>query len=129
MLKDVIRKPHVRRRLETNLLAGLIVADFEQPGDVAAAKRLDVSGDLVQRQHHVLETAYDSLAPSPQALLGRIACFRSDEAATRVERASEVAEHREQVANVDVVIAETGRLSLDISIRSNEGKGSRSGEV
>ena len=59
------------------LLAGLIVADFQQPGDVAAARRLDVSGDLVQRRHHVLETAYDSLAPSRRALLGRIACFRS----------------------------------------------------
>ncbi len=63
--------------LSLSLLAGLVVGDFQQPGDIAAAKRLDVSGDLVQRQHHVLETAYDSLAPSRQALLGRIACFRS----------------------------------------------------
>ena len=53
------------------------MGDFEQPGDIAAAKRLDVSGDLVQRQHHVLEAAYDSLTPSRRALLGRIACFRS----------------------------------------------------
>jgi len=59
------------------LLGGLIVGDFQQPGDIAAAKRLDVSGNLVQRQHHVLQTAYDSLAPSRQAILGRIACFRS----------------------------------------------------
>lgn len=63
--------------LSLRLLAGLVVGDFQQPGDIAAAKRLDVSGDLIQRQHHVLETAYDSLAPSRQALLGRIACFRS----------------------------------------------------
>ncbi len=63
--------------LSLRLLAGLIVGDFQQPGDSAAAKRLDVSGDLIQRQHHVLETAYDSLAPSRQALLGRVACFRS----------------------------------------------------
>ncbi len=46
----------------------MILGDFEQPGDVAAAKRLDVSDDLVQCQHHVLETAYESLAPSRQAL-------------------------------------------------------------
>ena len=69
--------PYGYHPLSLSLLAGLIVRDFQQPGDVAAAKRLDVSGDLVQRQHHVLQTAYDSLAPSPQALLGRIACFRS----------------------------------------------------
>lgn len=59
------------------LLAGLIIGDFQQPGDIAAAKRLNVSGDLVQRQHHVLEQAYDSLAPAQQKLLGSIACFRS----------------------------------------------------
>jgi len=69
--------PYGYHPLSLCLLAGLIVRDLQQPGDIAAARRLDVSGDLVQRQHHVLQTAYDSLAPSPQALLGRIACFRS----------------------------------------------------
>ncbi len=69
--------PYGYHPLSLRLLAGLIVRDFQQPGDVAAARRLDVSGDLVQRQHHVLETAYNSLAASRQALLGRIACFRS----------------------------------------------------
>ncbi len=70
-------EPYGFHPLSLRLLAGLIVGDFQQPGDIAAAKRLDVSGDLVQRQHHVLETAYDSLTPTRQALLGRIACFRS----------------------------------------------------
>lgn len=69
--------PYGYHPLSLRLLAGLIVGDFAQPGDIAAATRLDVSGDLIQRQHHVLETAYDNLAPSRQALLGRIACFRS----------------------------------------------------
>ena len=69
--------PYGYHPLSLRLLAGLIVRDFEQPGDIAAAKRLDVSGDLVQRQHHVLETAYDSLTPERRALLSRIACFRS----------------------------------------------------
>jgi tetratricopeptide (TPR) repeat protein len=59
------------------LLAGLIVGDFQQPGDIAAARRLDVSGDLVQHQHHVLEAAYNSLTPARKSLLSRIACFRS----------------------------------------------------
>ncbi len=70
-------EPYGYHPLSLRLLAGLIVGDFAQPGDIAAAKRLDVSGDLVQRQHHVLETAYESLPPARCALLGRIACFRS----------------------------------------------------
>jgi tetratricopeptide (TPR) repeat protein len=69
--------PYGYHPLSLGLLAGLIVGDFQMPGDIAAAQRLDVSGDLVQRQHHVLETAYDSLETTSQALLGRIACFRS----------------------------------------------------
>jgi tetratricopeptide (TPR) repeat protein len=63
--------------LSLRLLAGLIVGDFQRPGDIAAATRLDVSKDLVQHQHHVLEAAYDALAPVRRTLLSRIACFRS----------------------------------------------------
>lgn len=69
--------PYGFHPLSLCLLAGLIVGDFQQPGDIRAAQRLDVSGDLVQRQHHVLETAYDSLTPAQQTLLSRLACFRS----------------------------------------------------
>ena len=58
------------------LLAGLIVGDFEQPGDVEAARRLDVSGDLIQRQNHVLKVAYESLTPERGKLLSQIACYR-----------------------------------------------------
>ena len=53
--------PYGYHPLSLRLLAGLISSDFQQPGDIAAARRLDVSGDLVQRQHHVLETAYNNL--------------------------------------------------------------------
>jgi tetratricopeptide (TPR) repeat protein len=69
--------PYGYHPLSLRLLAGLIVSDLQQPGDIAAANRLDVSGDLIQRQHHVLEAAYNSLTPARQKLLGRIACFRS----------------------------------------------------
>jgi tetratricopeptide (TPR) repeat protein len=62
--------------LSLRLLTGVIANDLIRPNDIAAAKRLDVSGDLVQRQHHVLEQAYDSLAPARQKLLGSVACFR-----------------------------------------------------
>jgi hypothetical protein len=74
---DQACRPYGYHPLSLRLLAGLIVGDFQQPGDIAAAKRLDVSGDQVQRQHHVLETAYDSLTPARKTLLSRIACFRS----------------------------------------------------
>jgi tetratricopeptide (TPR) repeat protein len=70
-------EPYGYHPLSLRLLAGLIMTDFQQPGDIAAAKRLDVSGDLVQRQHHVLEASYDSLTHERRALLSRIACFRS----------------------------------------------------
>ncbi|MGA2060062.1 MAG: TIR domain-containing protein, partial [Thermoguttaceae bacterium] len=70
-------EPYGYHPLSLRLLAGLIVGNFQQPGDIAAAKWLDVSGDLVQRQHHVLEMAYNSLIPTRQVLLGHIACFRS----------------------------------------------------
>ncbi len=68
--------PYGYHPLSLRLLAGLVKTDMQQPGDIAAARRLDVSGDLVQRQHHVLETAYDSLPAAQQQLLSRIACFR-----------------------------------------------------
>jgi len=69
--------PYGYHPLSLALLAGLIVGDSDQPGDVAAAGRLDVSGDLVRRRHHVLKVSYESLSPSRQHLLSRIACFRS----------------------------------------------------
>ena len=69
-------EPYGYHPLSLRLLAGLVLGDFQQPGDIAAARRLDVSGDLIQRQHHVLEQAYDSLTPARRKLLGQIACFR-----------------------------------------------------
>ncbi len=63
--------------LSISLLAGLIVEDLQQPGNIAAARRLDVSGDLVQRRHHVLEQAYEGLTSVRRQLLSRIACFRN----------------------------------------------------
>ncbi|CAG0933939.1 hypothetical protein TFLX_03285 [Thermoflexales bacterium] len=62
--------------LALRLLAGLILTDPRQPGDVAATARLDVTGDLVQRHHHVLEQAYASLSTECQRLLCYLACFR-----------------------------------------------------
>ncbi|MEH2403854.1 TIR domain-containing protein [Nostoc sp.] len=78
--------------LSLRLLAGLIVQDAQQPGDIAAAARLDVTGQLVQRQHHVLQQTYDSLTPKRQNLLSQIACFRGSVA---YENLSEIAAAQE----------------------------------
>ena len=69
-------RAHGYHPLSLRLLAGMIVNDLRQPGDIAAARRLDVSGDLIQHQHHVLEQAYASLTADRHRLLSRFACFR-----------------------------------------------------
>ncbi|MEO1146893.1 MAG: toll/interleukin-1 receptor domain-containing protein [Cyanobacteria bacterium J06638_22] len=61
--------------LSLRLLAGLVLEEYDE--DIQGAKSLDVTGDLVQRQHHVLEQSYENLNPSQQQLLSQIACFRS----------------------------------------------------
>jgi tetratricopeptide (TPR) repeat protein len=63
--------------LSLRLLAGLIVADAELPGEITAAKRLEVNGDVKKWQLHVLEAAFESLLPQQKKLLSRISCFRS----------------------------------------------------
>jgi len=68
--------PYGYHPLSLRFLAGLVLRDLQKPGDIAAAQKLDISGDLVQRQHHVLEQAYENLAPWQRRLLSRIACFR-----------------------------------------------------
>ncbi len=83
--------PYGYHPLSLRLLAGLILGDLQQPGDIAVAKRLDVSGDLIQRQHHVLQQSYDTLTPARQKLLSRIACFRS---AVSYEALQALARHR-----------------------------------
>jgi len=73
---EAVCAPYGYHPLSLRLLAGLVVRDPQQPGDVAAAGHLDVSGEQVARQHHVLERAYESLAPAGRRLLSRMACFR-----------------------------------------------------
>ena len=62
--------------LSLRLLAGLIINDPQQPGDIAVATRLDISGSLIQRRSHVLSHAYEQLPASLRRLLSQIACFR-----------------------------------------------------
>lgn len=94
--------PYGYHPLGLRLLAGWIVSDLQQPGDIATAKRLDVSGDLIQRQHHVLQVAYDSLLPARKALLSRIACFRSPVTYDTLKALAETAEGSSKTLDTDL---------------------------
>ena len=63
--------------LALRLLAGMIVRDPRMRGDIQAADRHPVLRKLKAKQHHILEVAYDALDEQRQALLSRIAAFRS----------------------------------------------------
>jgi tetratricopeptide (TPR) repeat protein len=90
--------PYGYHPLSLRLLAGLILGDLQQPGDIAVATRLDVSGDQVQRQHHVLKQAYDTLTPARQMLLSHIACFRSAVSYEALQALSTTPQHPERSA-------------------------------
>ncbi|MEM9092024.1 MAG: TIR domain-containing protein [Cyanobacteria bacterium P01_F01_bin.53] len=89
--------------LSLRLLAGLVVKDFYNPGDIQATNTLDVTGNLVQRQHHVLEQSYLNLLPSRRRLLSLIACFRSPVAIRVIEKIEQTAEQTasEQEDNIE----------------------------
>ncbi len=59
--------------LSLRLLSGLIARDTRTPGDIAAAPRHDVHADLVQRQHHILDVAYNSLPIREKNLIRQVA--------------------------------------------------------
>lgn len=69
--------PYGYHPLSLRIMAGLIANDREIPGDIAVVNKLDITGDVIQDKHHVLEVAYNTLSPDQQKLLSHIACFRS----------------------------------------------------
>jgi hypothetical protein len=62
--------------LSLSLLVGLINEDHAHRGDIAAVKNLEIFEDVKARRHHVLQRAYESLAPERRDLLSKISCFR-----------------------------------------------------
>jgi hypothetical protein len=70
-------EPYGYHPLSLRILAGLIANDRESPGDIAVAGKLNITNDVIQNKHHVLEVAYKTLTPDQQKLLSHIACFRS----------------------------------------------------
>jgi len=58
------------------LLSGAIREDPERPNDIAAADNWHPPADLVRREHHILQLAYDTMARDRRELLSRIAAMR-----------------------------------------------------
>jgi tetratricopeptide (TPR) repeat protein len=69
--------PYEYHPLALSLLAGIALRDMKNPGDIKAVGKHPVLADLKARQHHILETAYNTLGKDKQQLLSRIAAFRS----------------------------------------------------
>lgn len=63
--------------LSLRILSGYIVNDRTLPGDIAAARHLEITKDIIQNKHHILKVGFDSLSAAQKKLLGRIACFRA----------------------------------------------------
>ncbi len=64
--------------LSLNLLVGWINREEgnNHRGDIIEAKNLDIFDSIIANRHHVLERAYESLAPERRDLLSKISCFR-----------------------------------------------------
>jgi predicted MPP superfamily phosphohydrolase len=63
--------------LALQILVGMIIYDPVNPRDINAANYYDPIPDLRQREHHILELAYNQLKPNIKELLSRVAAFRS----------------------------------------------------
>ncbi|HXA15378.1 MAG TPA: TIR domain-containing protein [Thermoanaerobaculia bacterium] len=109
--------PYGYHPLSLRLLCGLLIGDFQQPGDIAAAQRLDVNGDLVQRQHHVLDQAFRSLGSVRQKLLSRIACFRGPVSYDALKALAETELPDSDDLGIGESVQRTAKDSLDSDLR------------
>lgn len=70
-------QPYGYHPLSLRILSGYIVNDRNTPGDIAAANHLEITKDIIQNKHHILEVGFKNLSSDQKKLLGRISCFRS----------------------------------------------------
>jgi transcriptional regulator with XRE-family HTH domain/tetratricopeptide (TPR) repeat protein len=63
--------------LALRLLTGMIVNDPTLAGDIRGASEYNPIPEMVQREHHILTLAYNTLRSPLQQLLSRLAAFRS----------------------------------------------------
>jgi hypothetical protein len=69
--------PYGYHALTLRLLAGYIIHHFTEPGEIKVALNYNPMQKLIARRHNILDLSYNSLTPNEQALLSRIAAFRS----------------------------------------------------
>ena len=58
------------------LLSGAIREDPENPNDIEAARDWHPPADLIRKEHHILQVAYDTMAKDRRDLFSRIAAMR-----------------------------------------------------
>ncbi|MGH7453568.1 MAG: hypothetical protein ACRENG_19620, partial [bacterium] len=106
-------RPYGYHPLALRLLAGVIVRDHRLPRDIKAAQRHPVLQDLKGKaQHHVLQVAYEALAPKPRDLLSRLAAFRSPMAYATLT-ALKLFKKEEQLEHALEELRERGLLFFD----------------
>jgi len=106
-------RPYGYHPLALRLLAGVIVRDQRLPRDIKAAQRHPVLQDLKGKaQHHILQVAYEALAPKPRDLLSRLAAFRSPTTYATLA-ALELFEKEEQLEHALDELRERGLLFFD----------------
>jgi tetratricopeptide (TPR) repeat protein len=96
--------------LSLRLLAGHIMADLKNAGDIIVAQKLKVSGDVMEHQNHILEVAYNGLPPRQQKLLSMIACFRSS---TNLDTLESIAENKDTLDEDLRDLMERGLVQFD----------------
>ncbi len=69
-------KPYDFLPLCLRLLSGAIREDPQKPNDIDAAAGWHPPADLVAREHHILQVAYDTMAKDRRDLLSQIAAMR-----------------------------------------------------
>ena len=68
-------EPYGYHPLSLRILAGLIANDRNEPGNISAAKNLEITKDIIQNKHHVLETAFNSLSVLKRVCLDKLHVF------------------------------------------------------
>ena len=96
--------------LSLRLLAGHIITDLKNAGDIIVAQKLKVSGDVVEHQNHILEISYNGLHPRQQKLLSTIACFRSS---TKLDTLELIAENKNTLDEDLHDLMERGLVQFD----------------
>ena len=96
--------------LSLRLLAGHIMSDFKNAGDIVVAQKLKVSGDIRDHQNHILEVSYNRLSSHRQKLLSTIACFRSS---TKLDTLESITENKETLENDLHDLMKRGLLQYD----------------